>query len=157
MTQIIVRARQSHLLTNYLADISSSSAPLSSRILQEVSTAWTAYFYKTLSAALPSPPSPEAPQSYETATSLFAEIRNLAKDPTWVEKQKERDEKFSMYLTSVTLGYEGLGRAQVQEKKGETSLEAATALVESNRDAVGLWLDKQVSKNCSLFFDILKE
>jgi len=62
-----------------------------------------------------------------------------------------------MYLTSVTLGYEGLERAQVQEKKGETSLEAATALVESNRDAVGLWLDKQVSKDCSLFPDVLKE
>lgn len=141
--KIIVRARQSHLLTNYLADISSSSAPLSSKILQEVSTAWTAYFYKTLSAALPSPPSSEAPQSYETATSHFTEIRSLAKDATWVEKQKERDEKFTMYLTSVTLGYEGLEKAQSLEKKGETSLEAATALVESNRDAVGLWLDKQ--------------
>jgi len=68
----------------------------------------------------------------------------LAKDATWVEKQKERDEKFTMYLTSVTLGYEGLEKAQSLEKKGETSLEAATALVESNRDAVGLWLDKQV-------------
>jgi len=142
MQQIIMRARQSHLLKNYLSELSSSSTPLSSRVLQEVSTAWTAYFFKTLSAALPSPPTGD--QTYESAKIGFNEIEKLAKDQTWVEKQKERDEKFTMYLTSIKSGYEGLKVAEEQEKKGETSLEAAQNLVESNRDAVGLWLDKQV-------------
>ncbi|GAA6016231.1 hypothetical protein JCM11491_003776 [Sporobolomyces phaffii] len=139
--KIIVRARQSHLLNNYLGELSTSSTPLSSRILQEVSTAWTAYFYKTLLAALPTPPTDS--QSYEAAKSGFAKVRELARDQLWVEKQKERDEKFTMYLASITSGYEGLQSAEERERNGETGVESAKALIESNRDAVGLWLDKQ--------------
>ncbi|GAA5841315.1 hypothetical protein JCM3766R1_005026 [Sporobolomyces carnicolor] len=139
--KIIMRARQSHLLQNYLSELSSSSSPLSSRVLQEVSTAWTAYFFKTLSAALSTPP-PDA-ESYESAKLGFAEIEKLAQDQAWIEKQKERDEKFTMYLSSIKSGIEGLKTAEAREKKGETGSEFAKELVESNRDALGLWLDKQ--------------
>ncbi|GAA5960637.1 hypothetical protein JCM3765_005884 [Sporobolomyces pararoseus] len=140
--KIIMRARQSHLLKNYLSELSSSSTPLSSRVLQEVSTAWTAYFFKTLSPALPTPPNTQE-QTYESAKLGFNEIENLSKDQTWLEKQKERDEKFTMYLTSIKNGFEGLRVAEEKEKKRETSLQAAQELVESNNDAVGVWLDKQ--------------
>ncbi|GAA5914049.1 cysteine--tRNA ligase [Sporobolomyces salmoneus] len=139
--KIITRARQSHLLKTYLSELSSSSTPLSSRVLQEVTTAWTAYFFKTLSTALPT--ASTSPQSYESAKLQFDEVEKLAKDQSWVEKQKERDEKFTMYLSSVKGGYEGLKVAEDQEKKGETGFAAAQELVEANRDAVGLSLDKQ--------------
>ncbi|GAA6064320.1 hypothetical protein JCM10212_006007 [Sporobolomyces blumeae] len=146
--KIIVRARQSHLLTNYLSSLSSSSTPLSSRVVQEVSTAWTAYFFKTLSPALPTSSVQAQDQTYESAQKLFVEISSRASsDPEWLEKQKERDEKFSMYLSSLKVGYEGLQKAQERERKGETGVEAAKEVVESNRDAVGLWLDKQHGAN----------
>jgi cysteinyl-tRNA synthetase len=132
-------------LNNYLSQLSSSSSPpLSGRVLQEIQSAWTAYFYKTLLAALPPSSQPES-QTYEGAQAGFNEIEKLSRDDsTWVEKQKERDEKFTMYLTSIKTGYEGLKRAEEKEAKGETGLDEAKELVESNRDAVGLWLDKQV-------------
>ncbi|GAA5838709.1 hypothetical protein JCM11251_003269 [Rhodosporidiobolus azoricus] len=142
--KIIVRARQSHLLNNYLADLSTSSTPLSSRVLQEVETAWTAYFFKTLSSSLPSPPSPSA-TDYSTAQAGWKEIQDLAaKDGKWVEEQKVKNEKFGMYLSSVKSGLDGLEKARAGEREGKTDLEAAKDLVESNRDAVGLWLDKQL-------------
>ncbi|CEQ43182.1 SPOSA6832_05090, partial [Sporobolomyces salmonicolor] len=138
--KIIVRARQSHLLTQYVSELASSSAPLSSRVLQEVSTAWTAYFFKTLGAALPSPPTAD---TYESAKAGWTQIEAAAKDAQWVEVQKLRDEKFTMYLASVRAGHEGLLVAEKAVAAGATSMEEAKALVEANRDAVGLWLDKQ--------------
>ncbi|GAA5881046.1 hypothetical protein JCM16303_004653 [Sporobolomyces ruberrimus] len=141
--KIILRARQSHLLQNYLSELSSSSTPLSSRVLQEVQEAWTSYFYKTLSPSLPTPPS-SFEQSYENAKTLFSEIENLAKDKTWIDQQKEKEEKFGMYLSSIRNGFEGLKKAEsLGENNGEEGVEAVKELVESNRDAVGIWLDKQ--------------
>ncbi|GAA5905335.1 hypothetical protein JCM5296_001443 [Sporobolomyces johnsonii] len=138
--KIIVRARQSHLLTRYVSELAASSAPLSSRVLQEVSTAWTAYFFKTLGAALPSP---AIGDTYESAKAGWTQIEAAAKDAQWVEAQKLRDEKFTMYLASVRAGHEGLVVAEKAVAAGATSVEEAKALVEANRDAVGLWLDKQ--------------
>ncbi|TNY18040.1 tRNA synthetases class I (C) catalytic domain-containing protein [Rhodotorula diobovata] len=145
--KIIVRARQSHLLTKYLSDLSSSSVPPSSRLLQEVSSAWTAYFLKAFSASLPSPP--DAPSdsslsssSFESAAQGWATVQQLARDAAWVEQAKVRDEKFPMYFAAVGSGFEALEKAR---KRGEElgSLEDVKALVEANKDAMGLWLDKQ--------------
>ncbi|GAA5866886.1 hypothetical protein JCM8547_003907 [Rhodosporidiobolus lusitaniae] len=138
--KIIVRARQSHLLTNYISELSSSSSPLP-RALQEVMAAWTAYFFKTLSSSLAAPP---ASSDYAAAQIGWVEVQQFAKDPKWVEEQKVKNEKFSMYLTSVQGGYEALIKAQDQEKSGKVGVEEAKELVEANRDAVGLWLDKQL-------------
>ncbi|GAA6031429.1 hypothetical protein JCM8097_005655 [Rhodosporidiobolus ruineniae] len=139
--KIIVRARQSHLLTTYLSELTASSTPLSSRVLQEVETAWTAYFSKTLAPHLPSPPSSS---DFATAQAGWAELQKLAKDDKWVEEQKTKSEKFAMYLSSVQGGYEGVIKAKEAEKAGKTGAEEAKQLVEANRDAVGLWLDKQL-------------
>ncbi|BGP18099.1 cysteinyl-tRNA synthetase [Rhodosporidiobolus nylandii] len=134
--KIILRARQSHLLTTYLSQLSqpSSVAPLP-RALQEVQSAWEAYFTKTLAPHLPSPPS--------SPVEGWAALQKSAQDPQWVEKQKEQNEKFGMYLSSVKAGWEALEKAKVDEKEGKTGAEEAKRLVEGNRDAVGLWLDKQ--------------
>ncbi|GAA5909081.1 hypothetical protein JCM6882_001183 [Rhodosporidiobolus microsporus] len=139
--KIIVRARQSHLLKNYLSELAASSTPLSSRVLQEVETAWTAYFFKTLSSSLPTPPTST---DFAAASSGWAQVQQLAQDAKWVEEQKVKNEKFAMYLASVQSGFEGLAKAQAAEKAGKTGVEEAKDLVESNRDAVGLWLDKQL-------------
>ncbi|KAJ8292789.1 Cysteine--tRNA ligase [Rhodotorula toruloides] len=138
--KIIIRARQSHLLKKYLAELASSSTPLSSRVLQEVSTAWTAYFAKAFAASLPSP---VAGEDFAAAEAGWAQVQGLAKDAKWVEAQKTANEKFPMYFAAVEAGYVALKQAQKQEAAGSTSLTDAEALVEANKDAVGLWLDKQ--------------
>ncbi|GAA5945967.1 hypothetical protein JCM3775_007564 [Rhodotorula graminis] len=134
--KIIVRARQSHLLTKYLSDLSTSSAP-SSRVLQEVTSAWTAYFLKAFSASLATPP---ADDSFEAASAGWAEVQARARDAAWVEQEKGKNEKFPMYFAAVGSGFEAVEAAR---KRGEGSLEDAKALVEANKDAMGLWLDKQ--------------
>lgn len=65
-----------------------------------------------------------------------------------------------MYLSSIRNGFEGLQKAEsLGEKNGEEGVEAVKELVESNRDAVGIWLDKQVSapskyrSECCLLMD----
>ncbi|GAA6014289.1 hypothetical protein JCM10207_005410 [Rhodosporidiobolus poonsookiae] len=139
--KIIVRARQSHLLNNYLSELAGSSAPLSSRLLQEVSTAWTAYFFKTLA---PAPSTVSTDNDYGAAQAGWAQVQELAKDARWVDEQKVKNEKFSMYYASVDAGLAGLLKAEQSEKSGRTGIDQAKELVEANRDAVGLWLDKQM-------------
>ncbi|BGP41854.1 cysteinyl-tRNA synthetase [Rhodotorula kratochvilovae] len=139
--KIIVRARQSHLLTKYLAEVASSSSP-SSRVVQEVTAAWTAYFLKAFTPSLPSPP---ADDSFESAAAGWAEVQRLAQDAAWVEQEKARNEKFPMYFAAVGSGFEALqgARAKEAQQAGAGSVEEAKALVEANKDALGLWLDKQ--------------
>lgn len=132
-----MRARQSHLLTKYLTELSTSSAP-SSRVLQEVTSAWTAYFLKAFSSSLAAPP---ASDSFEAASSGWAEVQARAQDPKWVEQEKVKNEKFAMYFAAVGSGFDAVEAAR---KRGEGSLDDAKALVEANKDALGLWLDKQV-------------
>ncbi|GJN92849.1 hypothetical protein Rhopal_005887-T1 [Rhodotorula paludigena] len=139
--KIIVRARQSHLLNKYISELASSAAPFSSRVLQEVSTAWTAYFTKTLSASLASP---VADSSFESAAAAWRTLQErAASDPAWFEAEKVKNEKFSMYMSSAQSGYAALVEAQDKEQKATGSVEDAKALIEANRDAMGLWLDKQ--------------
>lgn len=143
--QIIVRARQSHLLNKYISELASSAAPFSSRVLQEVSTAWTAYFTKTLSASLASP---VADSSFESAAAAWRTLQErAASDPAWFEAEKVKNEKFSMYMSSAQSGYAALVEAQDKEQKATGSVEDAKALIEANRDAMGLWLDKQVRRD----------
>lgn len=141
MPQIIVRARQSHLIKNYLSELAASSTPLSSRVLQEVAAAWTAYFVKAFATSLPFPLTGD---DFASAEAAWAQVQELATDSNWVEAQKAAYEKFPMHFVAVQAGYAALKHAQKQEAAGLTALPDARALVEANKDAVGLWLDKQV-------------
>ncbi|BGP26154.1 cysteinyl-tRNA synthetase [Rhodotorula toruloides] len=138
--KIIVRARQSHLLKKYFSELAASSPPLSPRLIQEVSTAWTAYFTKVFAASLPYP---LAGDDFTSAETGWAQIQESAKDANWVEARKTADEKFPMHFAAAHAGYAALKQAQKREAAGSTLLADAEALLEANKDAVGLWLDKQ--------------
>jgi cysteinyl-tRNA synthetase len=141
MPQIIVRARQSHLIKNYLSELAASPSPLSSPVLQEVAVAWTAYFVKAFATSLPPTLTGD---DFASAEAAWAQVQELATDSKWVEAQKAANEKFPMYFAAVQVGYAALKQAQKREAAGSTALADAEALVEANKDAVGLWLDKQV-------------
>ena len=49
-----------------------------------------------------------------------------------------------MYLAAVAVGLDGIRTAEGALKEGKVSEEDARKVVESNKDAVGIWLDKQV-------------
>lgn len=140
IAQIIVRARHSHLLTAYLA---TSAHTLGPALLADVQAAWSAYVFKTLAPALPADTT--ADKSFAAAQALWRSVQaNEMADVAWADAQRAREEKWTMYLAAVKGGLDGIESGEAALKAGYTAAEAATALVESNRDAVGIWLDKQV-------------
>ncbi|KAL8287549.1 hypothetical protein RQP46_003407 [Phenoliferia psychrophenolica] len=133
--KIIVRARHSHLLTSFL---STKATSLSPALLSDVQAAWAAYVQKTLAASLPN-------VSPSDADALWAAVqKSEQEDPKWAEAQRAREEKWTMYLAAVKAGAEGIKAAEQALKSGNVSEEEARKLVESNSDAVGIWLDKQL-------------
>lgn len=119
-----------------------TSTPLSSTLLADTQTAWSAYVFKTMKASLAFPPNAE---DYDTAKQAWDEILSSEKDVNWVETQKVKEEKFGMYLSAVRAGLAGLVEAERAGKEGKTGAEEAQALITSNHDSLSLWLDKKVS------------
>ncbi|ORY76907.1 tRNA synthetases class I (C) catalytic domain-domain-containing protein [Leucosporidium creatinivorum] len=138
--KIILRARQSHLLDKYTADVTSSSTPLSPTFLAEVQAAWSAYVFKTMKDSLAAPTSDD----YAAAKLAWEEILTSEKDLKWVEAQKAKEEKFGMYLSAVRAGLVGLVEAEKAAKEGRIGVEEAKALITANHDAISLWLDKKL-------------
>lgn len=142
LPQIIVRGRQSHLLQRYTAECTTSpDGPTASRVIAETSTAWAAYVNKYI-AKLPAEQTQE--DDFATAEAAWKRIQTQAEDAEWHEAQKLADEKFTMHFASVATGYAGIQAAKDKQASGSPSATDLTALIEANRDALGLWLDKQV-------------
>lgn len=154
--QIILRARHSHLLNKYKAD----ATTLNPSLITDVKAAWTAFVAKNLAKSLASPVPPgtvDAPASngdaahvasvttYEQAQNAWIEISQRAQnDAAWFEAQKTAAEKFTMYLAAARAGQAGLETAEQALKDGKTGQDEAVALIESNKDAVSVWLDSKV-------------
>lgn len=138
--QIIVRARHSHLLTSY---ISTNATSLSPALVADVQAAWSAYVFKTLAPSLTADSTSD--ETFAAAKALWSTVQaNEQADAKWAEVQRAREEKWTMYLAAVKGGLDGIESSEAALKAGKTTDEDAKALVESNRDAVGIWLDKQV-------------
>ncbi|KAG0655612.1 hypothetical protein C6P46_000780 [Rhodotorula mucilaginosa] len=139
--KIIVRGRQSHLLQRYTAECTSSpDGPTASRVIAETSTAWAAYVNKYI-AKLPAGQTQE--DDFATAEAAWKRIQTQAQNAEWHEAQKLADEKFTMHFASVASGYAGIQAAKGKQDSGSVSVADLTTLIEANRDALGLWLDKQ--------------
>lgn len=136
------------MIAKYKAD----AVALTPELLKDVQTAWTAYVSKNLAKSLvpataDDSSSASTVESYEEALSILNEINHRAQqDAKWLEAQKLAAEKFTMYLAAAQIGRAGLERAEQAVKAGETMTgrDEAEALIESNKDAVSLWLDAKV-------------
>lgn len=110
-------------------------------MIAETSTAWAAYVNKYI-AKLPTGQTQE--DDFATAEAAWTRIQTQAENAEWLEAQKLADEKFTMHFASVATGYTGIQAAKGKQASGSVSAADLTALIEANRDALGLWLDKQV-------------
>lgn len=88
--QIIIRARQNHLLDA----LRKSSTELSQALITQASEAWTTYFNKNLGARLT--PSEESP---DAAWQKLLEKETA--DEKWWNEAKAADEKFTMHIASL--------------------------------------------------------
>ncbi|GAA5864041.1 hypothetical protein JCM3774_006360 [Rhodotorula dairenensis] len=139
--KIILRARQSHLLRRYTTDCTSSpDGAIAARVIAETSTAWAGYVNKFL-AKVPTTQTQE--DDFSGAEAAWTRIQTQAEDLRWLEEQKLADEKFSMHLASAAAGYAGLQAAKSKQASGPLTADDLTALIDANRDGLGLWLDKQ--------------
>lgn len=82
--------------------------------------------------------------TWEEAKCSWAEIVLKEKDAAWVEVQKTRDEKWSMHVAALKTGLEGIKQASKALVEQRTSSTEAAALIDSNKDAICLFLDKKV-------------
>lgn len=110
-------------------------------MIAETSTAWAAYVNKYI-AKLPAGQTQE--DDFATAEAAWKRIQTQAQNAEWHEAQKLADEKFTMHFASVASGYAGIQAAKGKQDSGSVSVADLTTLIEANRDALGLWLDKQV-------------
>ncbi|GAA5977435.1 hypothetical protein JCM10908_004979 [Rhodotorula pacifica] len=139
--KIILRGRHSHLLRQYIAACTATTdSSTISRVLRETSTAWAAYVNKYIARI---PTEQTQGDDFAAAEAAWSRIRSQAEDAEWREAQKVADEKFSMHFASVAAGYAGLQAAKNKQATASIGAEDLTALIEANRDALGMWLDKQ--------------
>ncbi|KAK4049861.1 cysteinyl-tRNA synthetase [Microbotryomycetes sp. JL201] len=135
--KIILRARQKHLLEQYVRDKTS----LTQQLVDDAKMAWSAYVHKNMSAALAH--QSDDTSSYSAAKLAWNEITASARDSAWLDAQKAREEKFSMHMAAIEAGDKGIQQAEADLAGNKTSREAASALVDATKDALSIWLDKQ--------------
>jgi cysteinyl-tRNA synthetase len=137
--QIILRARESHLLARTI----SSTASLTSDLISTVQKAFDAYFAKRIIKNLPSSVTPVDFDG--TPNDHLALVRERdAKDAEWAKAAREKDEKWGLYLTSLTHAGEALevAKRKVQEQGGAGDVKE---LVDASADVLGPYLGETVS------------
>jgi cysteinyl-tRNA synthetase len=91
--QIILRARQTHLLNKFKSEATS----LTQALLDEVRTSWDSYVRSNVSKGLPSEQVPPSGSEWQA----WSELSIKAADKAWKNDALKRDEKFDMYFTSA--------------------------------------------------------
>ena len=137
--QIILRARESHLL----AEAISSTPTLTSELVSSAQTAFSKFIEKKLVKCLPSPV--ESPANADGLTVFDAILAKDSADAEWAKSAREREEKFGMYLTSLTRASAAIRAAQEQVGGSSSSSKAVKELVDGAADVLGPHLGDTVS------------
>lgn len=107
--KIIVRARQSHLLSQFRSE--EEQKGLSKSLVDLVRTSWSAYFQKTLKKLAPKPP-PGEPREPEDEAAWEELSRREQQDAKCVQSLSETEPKFRMWfnalVSNVKMRYAGL-------------------------------------------------
>lgn len=94
LSQIILRARQEHLI----AELSKQYSTLNQDLVDLAQTSWEKYLNSKVLKSIPSSEL-EAQSSHLQAQWNYVQARIL--DPSWLEAALQRDEKFSMHVTNL--------------------------------------------------------
>ncbi|PWY99745.1 cysteinyl-tRNA synthetase [Testicularia cyperi] len=144
--KIILKARHSYLLKQFRSQYPQLTQPL----LQIVQEAWSAYFTKNLLQFAP----PVPPQEQEgglvaeaerarAGEAGFEEVARLRNDPEWLRKASEKEPKFGMWFAALEKSRQAQVAAAMSLGAGDTSSEAASALIDASEDVLATFLDKQ--------------
>ncbi|KAF8326622.1 uncharacterized protein EI90DRAFT_3146492 [Cantharellus anzutake] len=134
--KIIQRARHLYLVKR-LRDQSNS---LDDSLIADVKRAFASYLQSKLVGSL----SPEDVPRRGEENAVWVELFQKAKsDPAWTEAGTERDEKFSMHITSLNTTFNALEVATEDLSSGRTGKDRAEALIDSSSDILGPYLDSQ--------------
>ncbi|KAK8869958.1 cysteine-tRNA ligase [Kwoniella newhampshirensis] len=134
--KIILRARESYLLTQNIT----SNPALTPQLLSSTQEAFTRFLNLKLIKSLPSPV--EAPSS-PNATSFdhFETILTRDKsDATWAKSARDKDEKFGLYLTSLSKARDAYRIAEQRLETAEVGGDGVRDLVEGASDVLGPYL-----------------
>ena len=136
--QIIIRARQAHLYAQHIEE----NRQLTPDTLEYTQLAWTTFFFKNLSPSLATPPTE---QDWTAVQVGWVEIQEREKDPKWVEVQKARDEKWSLSMGILKIGFEAIKAAEADLSAGRVGEADTLRLFDANKDPLYCLLDQRVS------------
>lgn len=91
--QIILRARQTHLLNKFRSEATS----LTQGLLDEVRTSWVSYVRSKVSKGLLGEEVPPSGSEWQA----WSELSIKAADKAWRNDALKRDEKFDMHFTAA--------------------------------------------------------
>lgn len=126
-----------------MAETISSNPNLDSALIQTAQTAFSQYVQRKLLKSLPTPV--EAPSPNSDGLDHFDAI--LAKDtadPEWAKSAREKEEKFAMYLSSLSKSSAAIRTAEKRLASGETGVEGVKDLVDGAADVLGPYLGETV-------------
>lgn len=129
-----------------LEEAITSNQSLTPDLISKAQEAFTAFLHNKLIKSLPSPVEPSSPN--DDSISHFQAI--LAKDNSdsaWAKAAREKEEKFSMYLTSLSKSGDAIRQAEALLAKGQSSAEDVKSLVEGASDVLGPYLGEKVSRD----------
>jgi cysteinyl-tRNA synthetase len=139
--QIILRARESHLLSETIT----SHPSLTPDLLSTSHSAFSAYFSRRVLKSLPTPR--PAPGPNATALDHFSAV--LAKDSADAEfarSMRDKEEKWGMYLSSLAKSRDAILTAEKRLEGGQgQTAEAVQDLVEGASDVLGPWLGETLA------------
>jgi cysteinyl-tRNA synthetase len=138
--KIIVRARQSHLLSTLRSEHATKG--LSKALVELVRASWSSYFQKTLKKMAPKPP-PGEPSEPEDEAAWEEICRREQQDPKWVQISSEAEPKFTMWFKALKTSHEAIINATVAMTAEEKGSEAAVSLIDASSDPLGSFLDGQ--------------
>ncbi|UZJ55391.1 hypothetical protein CBS101457_004711 [Exobasidium rhododendri] len=138
--KIILRARQSHLLTTLRDE--EKSRGLSKSLLVLVRKSWSAYFQKSLKNFAPPPP-PGEPSEVDDDAAWEEISRRIQQDEKWVHTASEKEPKLMMWFKALNTSRQAILAATMAETAGDTSEEGAVSLIDASTDVLSSYLDGQ--------------
>ena len=121
-----------------------SNPTITSSLIYTAREAFSSFLHSKLPRALPTPVEPPSPNA-DAAAHFDAVLTKVKTDEAWTSAAREKEEKFGMYITSLTRSSAAIRLAEERLKKGDTSGEAVKDLVDGAADVLGPYLGQTVS------------